>query len=241
MLQIGQILRQARVAQELELEAIAAVTRIRVRYLAALEAERFDELPGDAYARSFLRQYASLVGLDPAPLLEELETRLGEHEPPRFVVVPPRRRTHHGAAALVVILAALAVLLWLAGGDRPPRTLNVTPSPLPGAASTLPAARSVPVHPKPKPAPPASAFRLVLVARGGRCWLLVREGSAGGRVLYERTLEQAGVVGLTGRRFWIRAGAPWNLELRLGGRTLSLPPSSRPLNILVTRAGLQTS
>ncbi len=63
MIGIGQRLRSAREARGLSLDEIEAATRIRRRYLEALEAEAFDQLPAPAYAKAFLRSYASYLGL----------------------------------------------------------------------------------------------------------------------------------------------------------------------------------
>ncbi len=64
MFQLGSTLREARTRQGLELRDAAEATRIRVKFLAALEGERFGELPAEAYARAFLRTYAEFLGLD---------------------------------------------------------------------------------------------------------------------------------------------------------------------------------
>ena len=70
--QIGNSLRQARLQQGLSLTDAQKATKIRARYLEALEQERFALLPGAAYGRGFLCEYAELLGLDPEPLLLEL-------------------------------------------------------------------------------------------------------------------------------------------------------------------------
>ena len=64
MFEIGTSLREARERQKLELSQVEGATRIRARYLQAFEDERFDILPGVAYAKGFLRTYADYLGLD---------------------------------------------------------------------------------------------------------------------------------------------------------------------------------
>ena len=81
---IGQRLRQARQARSLSLEEAAQATRIRVRYLAAIEDGDYEALPSAAQARGFLRAYAGYLGLDPNPLLEDLS-----QESPPFSISPP--------------------------------------------------------------------------------------------------------------------------------------------------------
>jgi cytoskeleton protein RodZ len=74
---IGQRLREARQARSLSLEEAAQTTRIRVRYLAAMEEGDYESLPSAAQARGFLRAYAGYLGLDPQPLLEDLSLESG--------------------------------------------------------------------------------------------------------------------------------------------------------------------
>lgn len=81
---IGQRLREARQGRSLSLEDVAYATRIRVRYLSAMEEGDYEAIPSAAQARGFLRTYASYLGLDPTPLLEAL----GQESPP-FSVSPP--------------------------------------------------------------------------------------------------------------------------------------------------------
>jgi cytoskeleton protein RodZ len=93
---IGQRFREARQARSLSLEEIAQATRIRVRYLAALESGDYETLPSAAQARGFLRAYASYLGLDPKPLLEDLH-----QEAPYFSVSPPTTPVRRVETAVV--------------------------------------------------------------------------------------------------------------------------------------------
>ncbi len=72
---IGERLQEARAARGLTLEDVSEETKIRVRFLQALEHERWEVLPGSAYARGFLRTYANLLGLDAEELVAEYRDR----------------------------------------------------------------------------------------------------------------------------------------------------------------------
>src|SRR5438046_2740456 len=63
MFELGSSLREARVRRGVELAQVAAETRIRTRYLQALEDERFELLPGSVYGKGFVRAYADYLGL----------------------------------------------------------------------------------------------------------------------------------------------------------------------------------
>jgi hypothetical protein len=68
---VGTILHQARDRRQIELSEVEAATRIRLRYLSAIENEEWDVLPGGVYTRSFIRTYASFLGLDGERLVED--------------------------------------------------------------------------------------------------------------------------------------------------------------------------
>jgi hypothetical protein len=125
---IGQALRDARIARGVELSELEAATKIRLRYLRAIEDEDWDALPGAAYARGFIRTYAQFVGLDADALVDEYRRRRERAEmevplEPSFEQPaaagrplprrPPWLPLGLAAGALVVFLA----ILGLVGGS----------------------------------------------------------------------------------------------------------------------------
>ena len=68
---IGETLREARLRRNVDIAEVSTKTKIRTKYLRALENEEFDALPGPTYVRTFLRTYAEFLGLDPHLLVEE--------------------------------------------------------------------------------------------------------------------------------------------------------------------------
>jgi cytoskeleton protein RodZ len=68
---IGETLREARMRRNLDIADVESRTKIRAKYLRALENEEFGMLPGPTFVKTFLRTYAELLGLDPHPLVEE--------------------------------------------------------------------------------------------------------------------------------------------------------------------------
>lgn len=69
----GEALRQARESRGLSVAEVAGTLKLTSRQVEAIETEELDQLPGIAFARGFIRNYARLLGLDPAPLLERLD------------------------------------------------------------------------------------------------------------------------------------------------------------------------
>jgi len=232
--EIGSILREARMRRQLELSQIERDTRIRAKYLLALEDDRVDVLPGLAYAKGFLRTYADYLGLDAQRFVDEYNARFApEEEPP----APPqvrirRRRFAFDSWLFVVPVAAVLVGLvaWQLSSSGAHRPAALRPPP-PTTRTTRPA---------PTPAPPvkhtATVAQIVLAASRGRCWLSVHSGSATGPSVFERTLQPGQSARVVSRRLWIRIGAPWNLDATLNGKSVQLPASTA--SVVVTPTGI---
>ncbi len=73
---VGQTLRQAREARQLPLADVARARKWGERQLTALESDQWSELPGATFVRGFVRNYARLLALDAAPLMETLDQQL---------------------------------------------------------------------------------------------------------------------------------------------------------------------
>ncbi|MER3408833.1 MAG: hypothetical protein C4306_01730 [Thermoleophilia bacterium] len=234
MIELGTLLREARERQGLDLAAAERATRIRRRHLSAMESDRFDLLPGDAYARAFLREYARFLGVDEKLVLEEYDLRYRQEEPLPLPPLPPARRSWLRAGlvlgALVTAGVVVAALAWRPGGGERPHAASRAPAPRPQVAR----ARPTPPPPRPRPSPPP---RLELVAVGGDSWILVRRGSRQGAELFQGILARGQRRRFLGR-LWIRMGAPWNVEARLDGKPVPLP-IAQVGNVLVTRAGIR--
>jgi cytoskeletal protein RodZ len=117
MADIGATLREARMRQRIEISDLESETKIRAKYLRALENEEWDQLPGPAYVKSFLRTYADALGLDGKLLIAEYKLR---HERLSDVelqpIAPPgrerrRRSPRPGIPRWFVVAAAIAGLL----------------------------------------------------------------------------------------------------------------------------------
>jgi transcriptional regulator with XRE-family HTH domain len=245
MFALGASLEEARRRQGLDLEQVEKATYIGRRYLRALEEERFELLPGDAYAKGFLRTYAEFLGLDAQRYLDELSTRLAERAPePALVTQPLRLRRRWAPLAWlrpwpvlvgVVFAAVLGVLAWQYGGSGSSSRPVSPPAPL----RSLPR----PAPPKPPPTPRPSALRpapaLSLRAARGSSWLEVHAFTASGTLIYTGTLAEGGAVRFSLRRpLWIRLGAPWNLDAAIAGKpAVGLP--TRTANVVVTRTGIR--
>jgi cytoskeleton protein RodZ len=126
--EIGPTLREARIRRKIDLSDVEQRTKIRVRYLRALENEEWDVLPGPAYTRSFIRTYADFLGLDGERLADDFRRTYEEAgiEPPSRpepIGLPPqpggsRRpgpRLPTGITAALISIALIVVLLVIGG------------------------------------------------------------------------------------------------------------------------------
>lgn len=109
MTSIGQFFKEKREALGLSLEEMAERTRLQVSYLAALEGDRLDELPGRPYYRLFLRTYAASLGLNFDQIAREFpETEItAEIRLPPAQTVKQRARRAGIAVASVVVFAGI--------------------------------------------------------------------------------------------------------------------------------------
>jgi hypothetical protein len=126
---IGSTLRDARNRRKIDLSEVEEATKIRVRFLRALENEEWDVLPGDIYVRAFIKTYASYLGLDGERLAEDYRASAegpgGAERPPTRIepALSARRTPGRGAVGsrilIVVVVAALigiVVAIGVSGG-----------------------------------------------------------------------------------------------------------------------------
>jgi cytoskeletal protein RodZ len=150
MSQLGERLREAREGQGISLSQAAVETRILQRYLVALEDGDYQHLPGDVYARGFIRNYADYLGIPAEELIELYRHERGMSEPIRVVPATssPRVRgmivpSFFGVFFVVLVLVgasylALSALNYVGESARPQvavqPTAVATPPPLPTPA-----------------------------------------------------------------------------------------------------------
>src|SRR5215213_7671606 len=123
MADIGSTLRETRMRQRIDITQVEAATKIRAKYLRALENEEWDQLPGPTFVRTFLRTYAEYLGLDAKMLVEDYKQRYERPGPqelmsfssrgtPRRPQRPPRVIPPWAIVGFIVVLllGALFVL-----------------------------------------------------------------------------------------------------------------------------------
>jgi cytoskeletal protein RodZ len=247
MFEIGSSLREARLKRGLSPADVQKAIRIRDRYLQALEEERWELLPGDAYVKGFLRTYADYLGLDGSLYVDEYNSRYARHDEPTLVPERFERRRRSGGGGplrplvvvAVVVAVVAAVAAWQLSGSSGKKQ-GAPPTTAPPPTTTAPATTTKKKHHKKHTVVPVSSSRAMVVASRGPSWLWVRSGSANGPTVYQGTLLQGKTlrVSLANGPVWIRIGDPPNLDVRLGGRLVHGLPTQVG-NVLLTRSGIQ--
>jgi len=228
LFEIGNSLREARLRRGIDIAQAEVATKIRGKYLRALEDEQFELLPAQTYVKGFLRTYAEYLGLDGQLYVDEFNSRFvagDEQEPrPRRSNARPQRRNRRSETNLVLIALAAIVILtvivfsaWKWSGGT---TNAQTPPP---AAATK------------KNQPPAPL--LEVTGTQGSTQLTVHAGSAEGPVKFDGTIQQGDAPrAIRGSRLWVAISAPENLSIRVRGVLVHVP-GSQPRVIIVTPTG----
>ena len=235
MFEIGNSLREARLRQGLDFAELEQATKIRAKYLRALEDEQFDVLPAQTYVKGFLRSYAEYLGLDGQLYVDEYNSRfvVGEDEQPfRARRSPPPARGVRVQSRVVLLtllgiaaVTALVIVAWTRGEPQKAEPLGLGSSPQP-ARSTHTTARPVRLR----------SVRLLVTAKRGDCWLQIHRGSATGPILFQGTLQYGQDQVFTGKRLWITLDRPENLAIVLNGRARRLPVGGVKTLIVTPRA-----
>lgn len=237
MPEIGETLRETRMRRRIDMTEVEAATKIRAKYLRALENEEWDLLPGPTFVKTFLRTYAEYLDLDPRLLVEEYRQR---YERPATQDLRPfkpgqaaqrRRRKRRGPSgpALVVLFGIIALLgvLWGLGqignngGSSSGALPTTTPSPTATATATATPARR---H-KQATAPTRASLRITATRAVYVCVV----DAGGKRVVNGITLQPgASTKTLHSTRLRVNLGNA-GARLRANGRTFTPPASANPL------------
>ncbi len=241
--EVGHALREARTRRGIELSEVERVTKIRSKYLRAMEEDRWELLPGAAYARGFLSTYAQFLELDEKDLVEKYKLH---HE--RVEIAPsipeemlPKRgvagtsRARRKTAVLVGLVAAavlgLVVVLGLPGdsengGEGAGR--EARPERGGGSPSTTPAAELT------VPQPARVALRLRSI---GTVWVCLL-GDRGRALVDGETLTADEVRGpFEARAFKVTFGNGY-VQMDADDKPVGIPRVAEPLGYRITSRGV---
>jgi cytoskeleton protein RodZ len=245
--EIGTTLREARVRRKLTLQQVEDDTKIRVKYIQAMENEDFEVMPGATYVKGFLRTYAVYLGLDADVIIDEYRSRAMPREDQEpfggssALGRPPHHRRRNNLLFVAIVALLIIAVLYIIG-SRPPTT---TPSTRPGALGI----KSSSPHPsashtvKPKPTASATAKKtlvLVLSAKGGASWLQATVTTASGSKVQTATLAdgQSMTLSSTGP-VDLRVANPPYLSVRINGGALKQLSGVGPTQYRISSTGVR--
>ncbi len=237
MFEIGNTLREARVRRNLTLQQVEEDTKIRVKYVQAMENEDFDIMPGATYVKGFLRTYSTYLGLDPDVILDEYRSRISpaseKHEPFGGSSVIGKPHSHRGRNTLVfVAILCLLVLgvIWVLGRGGEQKAPQTSPSAL-GISTQSP--KASPSTGSQQTATDKLKNVLKVNAAFGDCWTQVRKDSATGSVLFTGTLLKGHSKTFKAQVLWVRLGSPSMVKLVVEGKTQPRLTAINPADYIV--------
>lgn len=248
---LGNLLREAREKKSLSLEQAEADTRIRYKFLVALENEDYAALPAPAYVKGFLKTYAAYLGLDPQQVLALYHAVTGSTESAQLPSIPLVEVPMESRRSLWPVIAGLAVvagiLLLAAAVVRTPwrswlgltpataqptatATATVAPTPQPHPTLTftptpLPSP-TAPAEPTATPAP-ATVVRVQFVVTG-RSWVQIVADDA---VAYAGLLEDETRQWEATRKIVARIGNAGAVDITVNGQHIGV--LGRPGEVVV--------
>ncbi|MEA2439503.1 MAG: cytoskeleton protein RodZ [Thermoleophilaceae bacterium] len=218
--------------QKIDIAEVEAATKIRAKYLRALENEEFSLLPGTTFVKTFMRTYAEYLGLDAQLLIEEYRVDYeprGEGDLQPMVSRPSRRQEPRrpratrgppgpGTAILVVVVVILAIfgILGLTGGNS---KNDNTAGKGAGTTSTQPSKK---VKRKRAPKPKPRSVRLHIVPSAAT-YLCVDRG-LGTTVIYEDTTIDPQTF--KGKRLRVNIGNASTVRMSANGKRIPIPPTA---------------
>ncbi len=236
---VGTILREARNRRKLDLSEVEAATRIRLRYLRAIEDEEWDVLPGGFYTRGFIRTYASFLGLDGDRLVNDYresvepwhradEARRSQPGEPG-ASGRPRSFALPALAVVAVILVAVIAIVAIPGGGGSGGSGGS------GGAHHPDVARKAKPQAKPAPPPVRTGVTVRLIA-SAEVWTCLLD--AKGKPLVDGRILEAGAEAGPFRSgsFTVSFGNG-EVKMLIDDREAEIPATSSPVGYAVDSAG----
>jgi len=223
---IGEVISEARRNRGKTIKDMERATKIRSKYLEAIENNKFDVLPGNVYAKGFIRSYATCLGLDPIPLIEQYK-REYEEPPPKYeaktipITPPPTRHSKRIAFATTLVLVFLLTIGffgWSSLKRKPlPRREKIPPTVevKNKEETSKPEESKVTTPAPPSPQPPKEFAIKMRVTDEKGCWLRI---VVDGVKVYEGTLKKDQVMEWKGKdSIFVRAGNARGVEIEKNG------------------------
>jgi len=238
MADIGSTLREARMRERIDISEVEAQTKIRAKYLRAIENEEWDLLPGPVYAKSFLRTYGDYLGLDSRVLIDEFKRRYehpSDHDvrPRGTTAARDRDRRPRGPrmpswVPIAVVVILILVILYVVG-----RSTQSSPT---STSAQKPSARRhrhrgrLPQTTTTAPAPTTVSLQLVPT---GTVYVCLVNG-AGAKLINEQTFTSGETIpSETAPELLLTLGNA-SVQMKVNGKVVPVTPSPTAIRLLLT-------
>jgi cytoskeletal protein RodZ len=243
---IGTALREARMRAKIDISEVEARTKIRAKYLRAIENEDWEVLPGSVYAKSFLRSYADFLGLDSRMLVEEFKRRyeqpFDQEARPAPAAVPRdrnRQRVPRGPvlppwALIGLVLVAIVIALYVVGSS----TTKTTTTPTTHARHKRHAPKRHGTRTQPAPAPAAPTNVTLQLVPTGTVYVCLVNGS-GQKLINQQTYSSGQTIPTqTAQKLLLTLGRA-AVRITVNGKNVPVTESSSAIRLLLTPNSIQ--
>ncbi|CEP68708.1 Domain of unknown function DUF4115 [Moorella glycerini] len=177
MEKVGEMLRAARQEKGISLREVEEATKIRLRYLEALEKGNYDQIPGRVYALGFVRNYARFLGLDVQAVVQQFKQEYPSDEDnypteesslTATGLSPGKRKRWLLVPAVLLVLWSIN---WLYNHYRPSLEQRPSPPPVTEPAPVTPEPQQPVAQPPPAATTPRAQGVEVKIRASGDCWV----------------------------------------------------------------------
>lgn len=241
MFEIGTSLRDARVRRDISLQQAEDDTKIRVKYIQAMENEDFDVLPSGTYVKGFLRTYAEYLGVDFQVLLDEYNDRYDTGDAREHLIQPPRtarpkgpRKRHNFLIVAILAIAIVAVLAYLGSGNEEESDISISTAPTASTSSETGTAATATTGTRQATTTTATTAASGLetlafsYAKEGNAWIGIYSDPQATKVVMDISLESGNSKSLTRAelksldKVYLKLGKQDGLEVSVNGKAYPL-------------------
>jgi cytoskeletal protein RodZ len=246
MADIGSTLREARMRDRIDISEVEAQTKIRAKYLRAIENEEWDLLPGTVYAKSFLRTYGDYLGLDSRMLLDEFKRRYerpSEHEVRAVGSIASRERERRERrdrrptprmpswAPIAVVVILILVVLGVVGSLSSSTTSTTAHQ---RSHPRRPIVANKPATTTTVAAPTAATLQMVPTAPVYVCLV----DGAGNKLINEQTFTPGQTIPTEKATKLLLTLGNASVQMKVNGKNVPVTPSPTAIRLLITPASV---
>jgi cytoskeletal protein RodZ len=241
MTDIGSTLREARMRERIDISEVETRTKIRAKYLRAIENEEWDLLPGPVYAKSFLRTYGDFLGLDSRMLIDEFKRqyeRPSDHDiRPSTTIARDRERRRRGPrfptwAPIALVIVVILGVLYLVG--------SATQSGPSSPSANRPAHHRAQHHATPvRTTTAAKPTNVTLELTPTSTVYVCLVNGSGAKLINERTFTAGEQIPTQSAPTMLLTLGNASVRMKVNGKAVPVAPSSSAIRLMLTATAVK--